>query len=79
MQSLEHVTEFYNAVREGREANTGFTFSTPLAEALLLGNVATLGGRTGKVLKWDGSRITNDDGANAFLASTYRPGWELRA
>ena len=78
MQSLEHVTEFYNAVREGREANRGFTFSTPLAESLLLGNVATLGGCVGKTLMWNGERITNDEGANQYLASTYRPGWELK-
>lgn len=77
-QSLEHVTEFYNAIREGREANTGFTFSTPLAECLLLGNVASLVG-AGRRLEWDGTRITNDERANAHLASTYRPGWELGA
>ncbi len=76
-QSLEHVTEFYNAIREGREANTGFTFSTPLAECLLLGNVATLGGNTGRRLLWDGARITNSKTANRYLRSTHRTGWEL--
>jgi hypothetical protein len=28
-------------------------------------------------LLWDGKRITNDESANAFLSTAYRPGWEL--
>ena len=76
-KSTEHVHEFYNAIREGREANTNFDYSEPLAETLLLGNVAARAGK--KKLLWDGARITNDDAANAFLKTDYRPGWEVRA
>ena len=47
----------------------------PLAETLLLGNVAARAGK--KKLLWDGKKITNDAAANAFLATTYRSGWEL--
>ena len=74
-KSTEHVHEFYAAIREGREANTGFGYSVPLAETLLLGNVAARAGR--KRLEWDGRRIVNDEAANAYLATAYRPGWEL--
>ncbi len=70
-----HTHEFFNAIREKREANTGFGYSVPLAETLLLGNVAARAGK--KKLLWDGKRITNDDAANAFLKTTYRAGWEL--
>ena len=74
-KTTEHTLEFYAAIRERREANTGFGYSVPLAETLLLGNVAARAGK--KKLMWNGKRITNDESANAFLATTYRPGWEL--
>ena len=74
-KSTEHVHEFYNAIVERREANTGFGFSVPLAETLLLGNVAARAGK-GKLL-WDGTRITNNPAANAFLSAPVRPGWSL--
>jgi predicted dehydrogenase len=74
-QANEHVMEFLNAVRENREANTGFDYSIPLAQTVLLGNVAARAGK--KKLLWDGTRITNDESANAFLKTTYRTGWEL--
>ena len=67
--------EFLNAVREARESNTGFDYSLPLAQTVLLGNVAARAGK--KKLLWDGTRITNDESANAFLKTTYRTGWEL--
>ena len=74
-KTTEHTLEFYAAIREGREANTGFGYSVPLAETLLLGNVAARAGK--KKLLWDGKRITNDEAANAFLKTSYRLGWEL--
>ena len=76
-KSTEHVHEFYHAIRERREANTCFDYSEPLAETLLLGNVAARAGV--KKLLWDGTRITNDEAANAFLRTSYRPGWEVKA
>ena len=62
-------------VREGREANTNFDYSVPLATTVLLGNVAARAGK--KKLLWDGTRVTNDEAANAFLSTTYRDGWSL--
>ncbi len=72
-KTTEHTIEFYNAIREGREANTGFGYSVPLAEAVLLGNVAARAGRR-KLLLQDG-RIVGEDPANAFLRTDRRPGW----
>ena len=77
-KTTEHTHEFYAAIREKRPANTGFDYSVPLAETLLLANVAARTGK-GSVLKWDGNAITNNSAANAFLKTTYRPGWEIRA
>ena len=71
----ESLHEFYNAIVERREANTGFGFSVPLAETLLLGNVAARSG-LGKLL-WDGTRITNKPQANDFLSAPVRSGWSL--
>jgi hypothetical protein len=76
-KSTEHVHEFYNAIVERREANTNFGFSVPLAETLLLGNVAARAGK-GKLL-WDGTRITNNPAANAYCKTTYRKGWEIES
>ena len=74
-KTTEHTLEFYAAIREGREANTGFGYSVPLAETLLLGNVAARAGK--KKLFWDGRRITNNEAANAYLTTSYRNGWEV--
>ena len=55
----------------------------PLAEAVLLGNVALRHDLreelTGKKLLWDSAalRISNSDDANQFLRREYRAGWVL--
>ena len=74
-KTTEHTQEFYDAIRQNRPANTNFDYSVPLAESLLLANVAARAGT--KKLLWDGTRITNDAAANAFLKTTYRSGWDL--
>ena len=74
-KTTEHTQEFYDAIRQNRPANTNFAYSVPLAESLLLANVASRAGT--KKLLWDGAKITNDDAANAFLGTSYRKGWEL--
>ena len=47
----------------------------PLVKTVLLGNVLAQTG-LGK-LEWNGTRVTNNEAANAFVKTTYRPGWEL--
>ena len=70
-----HVHEFFAAIREGRRANADFRFGVPLVKTVLLGNVLAQTG-LGK-LEWNGTRVTNNEAANAFVKTTYRPGWEL--
>ena len=70
-----HVHEFFAAIREGRRANADFRYGVPLVKTVLLGNVLAQTG-LGKV-EWDGSRVTNNPAAYAFVKTTYRPGWEL--
>ena len=70
-----HVHEFFAAIREGRRANADFRYGVPLVKTVLLGNVLAQTG-LGKI-EWGGSRVTNNPAANAFVKTTYRPGWEL--
>ena len=70
-----HVHEFFAAIREGRRANADLRYGVPLVKTVLLGNVLAQTG-LGK-LEWDGTRVTNNDRANAFVRTTYRKGWEL--
>ena len=74
---LDHQTDWLRAIRNpSRPAGCNFDYSAPLAETVLLGNVAGRAGK-GRTLLWDGQRITNDESANAFLRTTYRKGWEI--
>ena len=70
-----HVHEFFAAIREGRRANTDLRYGVPLVKTVLLGNVLAQTG-LGK-LEWNGTRVTNNEAANAFVKTTYRKGWEL--
>jgi len=76
-KGMNHQIDWIRAVRRPeRPAGCCFDYSAPLAETVLLGNVAPRAG-AGKVLRWDGERILNDEAANAYLRTTYRKGWEL--
>ena len=76
-KGLDHQVDWLRAIRNpDRPAGCEFEYSAPLAETVLLGNVAPRAG-TGKKLLWDGAAITNDATANEYLGTTYRPGWEL--
>ncbi|MBP5509612.1 MAG: Gfo/Idh/MocA family oxidoreductase [Kiritimatiellae bacterium] len=73
---LSHQSDWLRAIRNpDRPAGCNVDYSTPLAKTVLLGNVASRAGR--KKLLWDGSHVTNDEAANAYLRTTYREGWEL--
>ena len=76
-KGMTHQADWIRAIRNpARNCGCNFEYSAPLAETVLLGNVAPRAG-VGKKLLWDGTRITNDPAANAFLTTTYRTGWEL--
>lgn len=75
--------EWAASCRSGRPSGTNFVWAGPLAEAVLLGNVALrveMRDRLTKAaLKWDSAKLefTNVKEANAFLRRQYREGWEL--
>jgi len=74
---MNHQQDWLRAIRDpNRPAGCNFDYSAPLATTVLLGNVAARAGL--KKLAWDGTSVTNDESANAFLKTTYRPGWEIK-
>ncbi|MBT8038124.1 MAG: Gfo/Idh/MocA family oxidoreductase [Verrucomicrobiae bacterium] len=71
------IPDWINAIKEGRAACADFSYSGPLTELALLGN---LGKRfPGHELKWDGKamKVTNHDEANAWVKRPRRKGWEI--
>lgn len=77
-----HYAEWAQACLGGPAAGSSFDFAGPLAEAVLLGNVALRHylreELTGKKLLWDPVAFRlNSDEANQFLRRDYRAGWVL--
>jgi len=81
--SVGHYREFAEACKGGGPAGSNFDFAGPLAEVVLLGNVALRSQLreplTRHKLMWDpvAFRITNLPEANQFLRREYRQGWSL--
>jgi predicted dehydrogenase len=82
-RSPGHFVEWIEACKGGKPAGSNFDHAGPLAEAVLLGNVALRPEMKEKmnqtVLLWDGPnmKITNVPEANKFLRRDYREGWTL--
>ncbi len=75
-RSPGHEQEWLNACRGGPAAMSNFNYGGPLAEFVLLGNVATLFGKT---VEYDPAtaQVVNSAEANAALKREYREGWSL--
>jgi predicted dehydrogenase len=79
----DHYLEWIEACKGGKPAGSNFDWAGPLAEAVLLGNVALRVGLrtvlTRHRLLWDGPnlKITNLEEANRYIRREYRPGWSL--
>ncbi len=75
-RSIGHHQEWVEAIRGGKPALCNFDYAGPLAETVLLGNVAY---RTGKKLDWDAAafKARNCPEADRFLKKEYRKGWEF--
>ncbi len=79
----DHYDEWAQSCLSGQPAGSAFDFAGPLAEAVLLGNVALRSQLreelTGTKLLWDSAalRVTNSETANQFLRREYRAGWTL--
>jgi predicted dehydrogenase len=82
-RSIGHYEEWIVAAKGGPPAGSNFDWAGPLAEAVLLGNVALRVGLREKLvranLRWDPAafKITNVAEANEFLHRPYRQGWRL--
>jgi predicted dehydrogenase len=82
-RSPGHYKEWIQAIQGGDKAGSNFDFAGPLAEVVLLGNIALRASLreelTHKRLLWDGPnlRFTNCAEANNYLRREYRQGWEL--
>jgi hypothetical protein len=74
-----HYHAWVDGALSGSKTSDGFHYAGPLAEAVLLGNVATR--LPGQMLEWDANnlRITNSEAATKLLTKTYRKGWEVPA
>jgi hypothetical protein len=82
-RSPGHHQEWIDACKGGKPAGSNFDHAGPLAEAVLLGNVALRPAMKEKLtrvrLLWDSAnmKITNVPEANQFLHREYRQGWNL--
>jgi predicted dehydrogenase len=81
-RSAGHHKEWVTACKGGPPAGSYFDFAGPLAEAVLLGNVALRLKLREELtlyrLLWDSPKLkfTNLDEANRFLRNDYRAGWD---
>jgi len=68
--------EWIKCVKNNTQPGCPFTYSGPMTEAYLLGNIAL---KVGEKIEWDPVkfRITNCERANQYLRREYRKGWEL--
>jgi predicted dehydrogenase len=73
---LGHHGEWLAACQGGKPAGSNFAYAGPLAEAVLLGNVAL---RLGKKISWDSPNLkaTNAPEADALIRRQYRKGWDI--
>jgi hypothetical protein len=76
-RSPGHLREWLDACRGSKtKPGAAFEFSGPVAETLLLGNVAL---RVGQRLVWNSAnlKVSNTTAAEPYVRPTYRPGWTL--
>ena len=68
--------EWVDACKGGPPATCDFSYSGPLAEAVLLGNVAY---RAGGGFDWDGPKLKaiGRPEAEQYIRTEYRKGWPL--
>ena len=82
-RSAGHYKEWIAACKGGPPAGSNFDWAGPLAEIVLLGNVALRVQLreevTFKTLRWDPVqlRFSNSEEANKYVRREYRQGWSL--
>jgi predicted dehydrogenase len=72
-----HEKDWVRACKGGKPASSNFDYAGPLAETVLMGNLAVR--YPNRRLLWDGEKmgVTNDKEANAYVRRQYRDGWAL--
>jgi predicted dehydrogenase len=72
----DHIRDWVNACKNGTKACSDFSYSGPMTEVVLLGNVAL---RTGRKIYWDAGNMsaTNAPEAEKFIQPAYHNGWTL--
>ena len=78
-RSLGIYAEWIEAIKTGGNSTTDFSYSGPLTEVMLLGNIAVLVSEQNIVLEWDHEKMQfpNFPEANALLDREPRTGWSL--
>ena len=78
LEPKDHYHEFVEAALGNCVAGANFDFAGPLAETVLLGNVANR--FPGKTLEWNAEKLkfTNSGEATKHLRRRYREGWHVR-
>jgi predicted dehydrogenase len=82
-RSIGHYKEWIEACKGGKPGGSDFSFAGPLAEVVLLGNIALRASLREELtrvkLDWDGPnmKVTNLAEANEFVRREYRKGWSL--
>ena len=73
-----HQADFFRACCDGVPACANFAYSEPLAEIVLLGDLAIRAG-TRKPIEWDGPgmRCKNQPEVDRYLSVNYRDGWKI--
>ncbi len=71
-----HEMDWVNACKTGQPAGSDFSYSGPLTETCLLGNIAK---RVDTRIEWDAAnmKVTNLPEANQYVRTEYRRGWSL--
>lgn len=74
---VNHYAQFVNACRGEGQTTTGFGYSGPLTETILLGGIASRFPKT--TLSWNAKKMKfNLQEANHFLRREYRKGWSVK-
>lgn len=78
LQDNNHYLQWTNAILGKEKASCPFSYSGPLTETVLLGNVAY---RTGKKIEWDTKALQarGVPQADPFIKRAYRQGWEAES
>ncbi len=71
--------EWIAAIKAGKKSTTDFSYSGPLTEMMLLGNIALKVQKDKVALQWDAEKMEfpNFPEANRYLLTEYRTGWSL--